>query len=335
LNANSRLEPIIALLPLLLVLSALILAWALYSGATANDVPLELDLGHEQVTSNVSVLGYIGTSDTSGFPGQLALYVIGIYPGFHLASGADSACVDTLQAHYTIAQSGGFALEDWEGLDIDEVKTGPICTDWDPTADTSLRISNPLKWTIPLSAGLQSIGYFTYPFDTIDISVDFQLDGTRYDSEGTSVGTFELPVEQLFGVATQGLVVNRASMNRGNGIVLERPLLVRLMAPLLALFLLLPIVFIPRVNAPETAVELAIASLVGVWGVRQTLLPGVAPGMTLLDRLLLAENAAAALALIVYFALRARRLRQATIERGGDAPGTCPGEQDSIAPRGE
>jgi hypothetical protein len=303
----------------------LVLAWVYYSGAKADDVTFEINLGREQEASNVAVAGYLGTSDTSGFPGQLILRIFGIYPGYHLAAGTDRACLDTLYADYAVAQSGGLGINGWEVLDINEARASPICTDWDPSVDSSLRISHSLDWTIPLSGGLQSVGYFTYPFDTINVSVDFRLKGTRYDSEGNSVGTFEVPVEQLFGVATQGLIVNAAPANSADGVLLERPLLVRLMAPLLVLFLLVPVFFIPRMSEPDTAVELAIASFVGVWGVRQALLPSVAPGMTLMDSLLLAENAAAALALIVYFFLRARSLRRATIEHCGDVSGICPG----------
>ena len=320
---RSCLDVFIKLLPICLVAIVAAAMLATYEYHRARETPFDMNLSREFAQSNVGIIGILGTSESSGFPSQLVLRADGIYPGFALAAGAHRACIDQLYATYSVAQSGGFVTTGWDSFSVAEEGIGPICTDWDPQRAEQIRISFPLGWNFSLGGGLQSIGYFTFPFDTIDVSVEFQASGQSYNSEGQNVGTFEIPVQQWFGVAAHGLVLSGTPPISQGGIVLERPLLVKVMTPILALFLLVPIAFIPRADTTTTAIELAIASFVGVWSVRQALLPAVAPGMTLLDVVLLAECAAVALGLTISLALNARRSKLRASDCGTLPDGIC------------
>jgi len=158
-----------------------------------------------------------------------------------------------------------------------------------------------LDWTIELPIDPVKYEYYKYPYDHITVQVRLVFKG-QLNVYAESIRSFELPASHIIETRLPGwraYEVARPGESLFPSLILKRSPLVRILAPVLILLVLLVILSLPLVESFGTAVEIVVALVLGVWGVRQVLLPDGAPGPTEIDRFLLIEYSALTLALIV------------------------------------
>jgi hypothetical protein len=156
--------------------------------------------------------------------------------------------------------------------------------------------------TVNFELGQQEVtNYYIYPFDEIFVAPHATMIMSLFDSSGELVDTLELPAGQDLEILIPGWVAStRYDSQIGTGISLKRSLILRVLTPALLVLLFLVTLTIPLIDSLSSAVEVAVALIFGVWGIRQIIFPTEPPSLTAVDIILLGEYFAIVLALSVF-----------------------------------
>jgi len=268
--------------------------------------------------TRIRVHSQLLSAKSGDFPEKLLLVVKGVSIHEDLAEEVFGiACVDRIVANYYttgIIELGDQEVVHIEGdrevlhiegyqevLRTDSTPSKTICVEYgDPDTEYSYEYF-PLDWTIELRTDPLKYEYYKYPYDHITVGATFDFKVRLHDFSDNSVQSFELPASHIIEIWLPGW---RAYEVTGPDRVsppelrLRRSPLVRVLAPVLIALLFLVTALLPSLDSLDSAVEIAVALVLGVWGVRQTLLPGDAPGFTGLDMILLGEYGVLTLAVL-------------------------------------
>lgn len=265
-----------------------------------NQVAFSLGNGN----SNIRLWGQVDVSEPTNFPEEVKVTVKGVSLHPDLANGAHHACINSIQADtlsFQVSYLQVFGREKWP---IQDNKSEPICISFVADADYSSYQYFPIGWEINISNGApQNAAYFKYPYDEITITVDFTFSGYLYDSNGQAIDDFVMLASQTVGVNAPGWETYEISVPGealGTGIVLKRPLLLRVLTPILIAILFFVTLCIPFIGTFSTAMEVTVALVFGLWGIRQVVLPAASPGFTGVDIILVGEYGAVVIALLTY-----------------------------------
>jgi hypothetical protein len=152
----------------------------------------------------------------------------------------------------------------------------------------------------------EDTAFYNYPYDSTFITGKFVCNGRKYDDKSNVIDTFSIPCQHELNINLSGW---EASIEKSyptidnsttypHGIILKRPKLLRIITPFfLTIFfgLTIAVLFFDTIS---TTVEVIIALVIGILGVRQILIPTETPGLTALETLFLGEYGAIALVLI-------------------------------------
>lgn len=251
-------------------------------------------------------------AEPGSFPDKLLLLVKEVYLHEDLAEEVLSvACVNRIVA---ICGTSGNPVTYKKVLHIDSIPGKTFCVE-DVEQDPERFFSEEywprflgsrryyaLDWTIELQMDPMKYEYYKYPFDHITVEAELVFEGQLHvvfaDDRSRS---FELPASHVIETRLPGW---KAYAVAGPGetlfpsLILRRDPAVRILACVLMALVFLVTAVLPLVDSLGTAVEISVALILGVWGVRQILLPNGAPGPTALDMILLIEYGALALALV-------------------------------------
>lgn len=144
--------------------------------------------------------------------------------------------------------------------------------------------------------------YYRFPFDTLTLKLDTDL----VLIGGKEPLTFQAS-QWIAAPAFDGWEVKiLPRAENGKVIVLRRPLLLRILLPIIVIALCILIALIPLLEPMSDAIGVSIALALGIWGIRQAIVPPNAPHVLAIEVLLLGDSVAIFIALVgsILFDLR-------------------------------
>ncbi len=255
-----------------------------------------------------------GRLETDGnFPETLYLTIDKIVVDPTLAAGGKRACLweggaVTAAGHSPFQEGRTFDLRGSRAICV--VYANPNSTFFHPHMVTKMP-----HWRLPLTVFSADSTYYDYPYDTVPVksNVDFLV--RTYNGSGKVLKNWRISGAQHVVISASQWEIEGASVDPNSntvfssGVILRRPLYARLLAPGIGVFFLVVLALIFFVDS-STAVQIAVALGVGVWGARQGLLPGTTRIITGLDILTVASYGLIIVAVISSLGLHARRNAQ-------------------------
>jgi len=259
------------------------------------------------VKPEVYLWGNLQIDGLSSFPKEINLKISNIWIHPSLAKDSYRACVDTISANLVVSQTKDSYSYDTPVFSADP--TDALCVennsslDYSPSGYKSVDVN----WNITLETGTSwDTAFYNYPYDSIFITGKFTCNGRKFDNTGNVIGTFSIPCHHELTINLSGwetsieksYPTSDRSTTYPHGIILRRSKLLRIITPfLLCIFfgLTIAVLFFDTIS---TTVEVIIALVIGILGVRQILIPNETPGITALETLFLGEYGAIALVLI-------------------------------------
>lgn len=258
---------------------------------------------------SVRVWTRIETADQGSFPGSLWFAITGVDLYSRLAAGGSEACIESATLDLVTA-----ALPEPLGLRsrmgrvfyhrhvFTPTDTCP-CVAFDPEPDWRSYRSAELNWRTEIETDLLDHAYYFYPFDRMVIRGEIVTNVRVTDSSGRVVSEKEVPSSHTLAFDLRGWEIgttttrmqlyserNETPDNAARAaLVVQRPLLVRILVPAVLLVLFFVILAMPFVETFHSKLEIAVAVVIGLVGARQALLPAGSPSFLAADALLLVE----------------------------------------------
>jgi len=174
------------------------------------------------------------------------------------------------------------------GVDSANLSDGYVTTSYDanrngyvameltkPTCILSGTVAIDTKEKLNISYWIGDSSYI-YPYDDIKLTQNIRLfDENMKIMRGAEKTLYDGPSQDInTSVVYQFNLPNREVYNIGEGVFLiRRPLIYKLITPIIILFLIVLIIYIPFVKDFSTFCEISLAVLLGIWGAKQIVIP--------------------------------------------------------------
>lgn len=234
-----------------------------------------------EVKPKAYLWGDLQINEQSTFPKVIELKISNILIHPSMAAGSSIACVDNISANLIVSQTKGSYIHHSPNFTVDS--NHPICVENNTSTDYSYSEYKTvdINWSIPLETGTSwDTAFYNYPYDSIFITGKFVCNGRKYDDQSNVIDTFSIPCQHELTINLSGWETSieksypttDKSTTYPHGVILKRPKLLRIITPfLLCIFfgLTIAVLFFDTIS---TTVEVVIALVIGILGVRQILI---------------------------------------------------------------
>jgi hypothetical protein len=231
--------------------------------------------------------------ENSTFPEIFPLKIKSVTLHRDIFSGVSRVCVTNIRATTgsVYPAPGGPYITGQYFLSLHPGIKEPICT-----SNQDIQLLN-VGWDINIPIGDTLMRrYYRYPFDDMTIGTRFIVDLTMYNNDDAVIReeAVEKPNQSMY-VSIRGRDVSRLHHELGMDLKLVRPDSLKNATIIVTILIVLSIASMFLVTEFNTVIEVAVALVLGIAGLRIVLVQGNTPGFIAIDQLFLAAYVAIAI----------------------------------------
>ena len=243
---------------------------------------LSLGNGHKEI----GIFGEIDLSNPYSYPNDISISINRIGLTSSIFNNANKVCFKTVRVFYGV-ETEEYYVSDMLGQGLDNTD---YCMEYFVFNERSETYSNEetlrtIEVNLPefnLSLDeLTNASFFRYPYDNLSISLLILVSYFSYDEANKLIDTNSLSALQNLDVNSSGW--NVVQNEPGSEMILKKPLVLRIIVPVLLFFLICITISLLFVEEFSSTLGISAAIILGILGIRQIILPSTFPGITGID----------------------------------------------------